>query len=420
MQKIAYLFVTIILLMLTTTSGRMGQVVAKEAGPIKDFSEEQAFGKDAKFLVSKVGAVVLGENPKGPRVVVVPAYQARVMTSTATGDQGTSYGWINYKQVTAGFTAGAQINVFGGEERFWLGPEGGQYSLFFSPGSKFEFSAWQTPPVIDTDNFKILKQTARSITCQHEAKLTNYSGTKFEFRIKRQVKLMSPKEMTESLGVEVSKVACVGYQTTNMLMNIGKKHWSKKDGVLSIWILGMYKPGPKTTVVIPYQVGSEQELGPVVNDAYFGKVPAKKLKVKEGVLFFSGDGTTRSKIGLSPQRAKNIAGSYDAERGVLTIVKYNQPPANVKDYVNSMWELQKQPYQGDVVNAYNDGPATPGSKPLGPFYEIETSGPAIALKSGEKYVHIQETYHFEASEDLLDPLAKKLLGVSLKEINEAL
>ncbi len=33
-----------------------------------------------------------------------------------------------------------------------------------------------------------------------------------------------------------------------------------------------------------------------------------------------------------------MAGSWDAEAGVLTIVKYNQPDASVTEYVNSMWE----------------------------------------------------------------------------------
>ena len=27
------------------------------------------------------------------------------------------------------------IYVFGGEERFWLGPEGGQFAIFFAPGA---------------------------------------------------------------------------------------------------------------------------------------------------------------------------------------------------------------------------------------------------------------------------------------------
>ena len=364
-----------------------------------ELSTDRNFGDDVQFLSEHVGAIVLGDSATGPRVVVVPSYQARVMTSSATGDAGTSYGWINYEQVEKGLTAGAQINVFGGEERMWFGPEGGQYSIFFKPGAKFDFSLWQTPPVIDTEAFEVVEQSAQSVTCRHDSKLLNHSGTSFDIRIERQVELLSAETITKSLGVDVSQVACVGYRTSNQLTNIGEKAWNKKDGLLSIWMLGMYKHGPETTIVIPFKQGSEEELGPVVNDEYFGKVPADKLKVGKGVLFFSGDGTCRSKIGLSPQRATNLAGSYDAARGVLTLVKYNKPPAEVTDYVNSMWELQEQPYVGDVVNAYNDGPAEPGAKPLGPFCELETSSPAFALQPNETGLHVQETYHFEGDRE---------------------
>ena len=36
------------------------------------------------------------------RVLVIPAYQGRVMTSSAAGDTGDSYGWINYKFIEKG------------------------------------------------------------------------------------------------------------------------------------------------------------------------------------------------------------------------------------------------------------------------------------------------------------------------------
>ena len=78
-------------------------------------------------------------------------------------------------------------------------------------------------------------------------------------------------------------------------------------------------------MVVPFAAGDEAKLGPKVNDAYFGKVPAERLVVKDDVLFFSGDGKYRSKIGLSPARAKPILGSYDAANGVLTIVQYTKP-----------------------------------------------------------------------------------------------
>ena len=182
----------------------------------------------------------------------------------------------------------------------------------------------------------------------------------------------------------------------------------------------MYKHGPQTTVVVPFNRGDEAELGPIVNDDYFGQVPADRLKVADGVIYFSGDGQHRCKIGLNPRRSTPVCGSYDAARRVLTIVKYNQPDAAVTDYVNSKWELQQEPFAGDVINAYNDGPAEPGAQPLGPFYELETSSPAFALMSGQTGEHIQSTFHFEGTLESLDRTSRKLLGVSLAQIESGL
>jgi hypothetical protein len=90
------------------------------------------------------------------------------------------------------------------------------------------------------------------------------------------------------------------------------------------------------------------------------------------------------------------------------------------DYVNSMWEIQDHPYRGDVVNSYNDGPPEPGAKPLGPFYELETSSPAAVLKPGQTIMHLHRTFHLQGSETDLDSIAKATLGVSIQEIKSAL
>jgi hypothetical protein len=181
----------------------------------------------------------------------------------------------------------------------------------------------------------------------------------------------------------------------------------------------MFQPSPGTTIAVPFREGPEAGLGRVVNDAYFGEVPAERLVVGEGVLFFSGDGRHRSKIGLSPRRARPRLGSYDAERGALTIVTFDLPEG-ATEYVNSMWRIQEDPFAGDVVNSYNDGPAAPGAKPLGPFYELETSSPATALAPGEGLTHVHRTFHLEGGAPELDALARRLLGVGIERIRAAL
>jgi hypothetical protein len=207
----------------------------------------------------------------------------------------------------------------------------------------------------------------------------------------------------------------VAFESSNTVTNVGRNAWQPKSGLVSIWILGMFTPSPETTIAIPFQPGAEQTLGPVVNDAYFGKVPSDRLRIVEPVIFFRGDGQYRSKIGLPPRRATSFAGSYDAARRVLTLVQYTRPPG-AANYVNSMWEMQRDPYKGDVINSYNDGPPAPGKPPLGPFYELETSSPALALGAGQAVTHVHRTVHLTGPEQELDELARATLKVGVADI----
>lgn len=388
-------------------------------------SAGEGFAQDVAFMKEHTRTVLLQHGDAA--VAVAPDYQGRVMTSTFDRNGGPSFGWINRPVIEKGLLSDEEkkgrleehIYIFGGEERFWLGPEGGQYALFFKPGSKFEFSDWVTPPAIDTEPFELVEQTASSAKFTHTTKLTNYSGTEFRVGIERTVKLLSKQDASKLLGVELGGgLRMVGYETDNWITNNGADTWKPETGLISIWILGMYNPSPQTTVVIPFKEGEEKTLGPKVNDAYFGKVPPEYLQVEEDKLFFRGDGTRRGKIGVTPQRSKGIAGSYDAAGQVLNIVTYNVQDAP-HGFVNSMWELQDKPYAGDAINSYNDGSPEPGTAPLGPFYELETSSPAAALGPGETMKHVQRTFHIQGSEEELDPLAKRLLGVSLNAIKSA-
>ncbi len=379
---------------------------------------ENSFKDDVEFLKKYVSVITLKDGETGGEIAVVPEYQGRVMTSSADGDEGLSFGWINRKLIESKKFE-PHINVFGGEDRFWIGPEGGQYGIFFAPNTPFDFEHWQTPAVIDTEPFDVVSQNDKQVIFRKEAKLKNWSGTEFQILIDRTVSVLSKEQIAGALGVRISQnIKYVGVESKNRITNTAE-NWSKEKGLLSIWILGMFNPSPDTTIVIPFLPGPENELGPKVNDAYFGKVPPERLVVKDNVLFFSGDGQYRSKIGISPKRALSVFGSYDAKNKVLTIAQYSKP-SSPKPYVNSMWEMQKDPYGGDVINSYNDGPVGPGQKPLGPFYELETSSPAEELKKGEYVEHTHRTFHFTGGEKELNYLTEEIFGVDLQTIQNAL
>jgi len=386
--------------------------------------EPGAFASDQAFLEEHTDAITLSQGDAA--VVVVPAYQGRVMTSTYDKKSGPTFGWINRPVIERGFLSEEErkgrleehIYIFGGEERFWLGPEGGQYALYFKPGDKFEFDDWKTPAVIDTEPFHLVDKTESSATFERQATLENYSGTLFDMGIERTIKLLDKASVEMLIGSKLSEgIRMVAYETDNRLTNRGENAWTPEGGLPSIWLLGMYNPSPSTTIVIPFKAGSEDELGPKVNDTYFGKVPEAYLTVEEDVLFLKGDGTYRSKIGVNDKRSLGVAGSYDAAGKVLTILTYNVQEAP-HGFVNSMWEFQDEPYAGDVINAYNDGPPEPGVAPMGPFYEIESSSPAAALAPGESMQHIQKTIHLHGTEEELNPIALKVFGVSLERIKK--
>jgi hypothetical protein len=178
----------------------------------------------------------------------------------------------------------------------------------------------------------------------------------------------------------------------------------------------MYVPSPGATVVLPYKQGNEDELGKIITDDYFGKVPSERLLVDSGFIFFKCDGKYRSKIGISPKRAIPFSASYDEDNQVLTIVNYSLPGSDF--YVNSEWKIQDNPFSGDAANSYNDGPVADGSQ-MGPFYELESSSPAAQLKSGESLTHFHRTFHFHGTEEKLNYILQQSMGVSLEKVKQA-
>src|SRR5882757_7065573 len=89
-----------------------------------------SFGYDLDFLREHDNVIVLQTDQGKAQVIVSAKYQAKVFTSTADGYKGQSFGWIHYKAFTG--SEDPHMNAYGGENRIWLGPEGGKYSLFFS------------------------------------------------------------------------------------------------------------------------------------------------------------------------------------------------------------------------------------------------------------------------------------------------
>lgn len=369
---------------------------------------QSAFEKDLAFL-RKYDDSVIVLSRGGSRVIVSPKYQAKVFTSTP-GD-GSSFGWINYKMFNA--EPDPHMNAYGGENRIWLGPEGGPYSLFFPRGFEMSFANWKIPPAFDTEPWDLVSASDTMAVLKKNARLANYVGTQLNLTIDREVRILDKATIKQWLGIQYGgDMSVVGYFTKNSITNTGKEQWSDSTGVPCIWMLDMFPPSPNTTIIIPYKKNGTSK---PANTDYFGEIPAERIKYADSTLFFKADGKMRGKLGILPASAKNIAGSYDEDKKILTIALFDVN--SMAAYLNQEWDTKKPPFSGDAVNAYNDGRLSDGRQ-LGPFYELESVSPAAFLAPNQTLTHRHSVFHFTGNEDALDPICRQTLGVSLQQVKE--
>jgi len=221
------------------------------------------FDEEVAFLRAHGAKVEIVASGTG-HIAIAPDYQLRVMTSEVA-PHGRSLGFVHHAFIEAG-KHGTQFDNYGGEDRFWLGPEGGQWGLYFPPGAKYEFGLWQTPHDLQEGAMK-------------RVAVTNHLGTKLEVEVERHIDVApTPTELPAG-------VTWVGFTSRNVITNRGARPISDKDGLISIWILGMYAPAPDTKIIVPFGKGD----GPTVNDRYFGKVPAERLVVHDAELVEDAD-----------------------------------------------------------------------------------------------------------------------------------
>ena len=383
--------------------------------------EEMPYGKVRGFLSEHTRVVELS-GERGARVAVCPEWQGRVMTSTCGGDDGPSFGFVNRSFIEAG-KLDPRFNNYGAEDRMWLSPEAGRFSLWFAPGAAQTLANWHTPPALNAGPYEAAS-TAGDASCRmsRRMQLQNASAARFDLAVTREVRLLGGEDLQRLFGraagpMLAGGVRRVAYETVNSIRNCGPD-MHRDDGMVSIWILGMLNAGPETVIVVPYRPGEEESLGPAVKSDYFGPVPADRLKILPEAILLRADGQYRAKIGTSQRRAKNVLGSVDFASGTLTLVQFTMPDdPTCCDYMNNSWGLDAPaPYSGDVANAYNDGPPAPGVKGMGAFYEIESLSPAAALGSGQSLTHCHRTLHLQADRAVLDEIARAVFGVGLARI----
>jgi len=382
-------------------------------------AEADNYGAVRDFLVAHTKVFELtGE--QGERVAICPEYQGRVMTSSCGDLEGRSLGWVNKTFIEKG-ASDPHFNNFGGEDRLWLAPEGGPFSLWFAPGPDQKLANWLTPPALNEGAFQIVSDKDEpNYRLSRRMKLQNAAKSQLDLEVTREIRLQKLHHFGKLFGSEAqsavssAKLRMVGFQSINTITNHGPA-MTQERGLVSIWSLGQFPAGPRTYIILPYKEGPESSLGPVVNGDYFGRVPPDRLRISAQAIWFLGDGKYRSKIGVAQPRVKPMAGSINLAQGLLTLVHFTMPadPTNFS-YLNNNWGAQKEPYRGDVFNSYNDGAPEPGKPALGGFYELESLSPAAQLPTGKSLSHTHTTFHIEGDAASLARVAKAALGVDVR------
>ncbi len=347
---------------------------------------------------------------EGSRVALSPTLQGRVLTS-CTSESSPGFGWLNHKLIKSGKNQ-PHINAYGGEDRFWLGPEAGQYSIFFKQGESFTQNNWQTPACIDSEPFQLLEHTLQSALLTKKCGFKNYQNQPFEIEIKRRISIIPQGDAINSLNdVALDKITCVGYRSENAVKNSSQSPWQQSTGLLNIWILGKFKPGQNCWAIIPTQQNA------FINQNYFEADLSKMLIERSTFSLLHVDGGQKAKIGVSPKHDKNVLGSFDFHTNTLTVVIYKTDKSQV--FLNSEWNMQDKPFEGDVLNVYNDGPDENGTV-LGPYFELETSSSSRELHPEEQIEHTHTTLHFTGNFDELNKIANQLLETDLNTIKNTI
>lgn len=373
--------------------------------------ERTAYEQDVAFLRSHdPNLVVLSRGDVS--VATSPKYQGKVFTSTATGAE--SFGYLNNDAFEAA-APDPQFNGYGGENRLWIGPEGGPLSVYFDAGVPHTGEHWYVPAEIDREPWDLVSHDSASVVFAKAGSVRNRKGTGFDFRLDRLVRLLTAEEIANDLGGSegsrttslLGALNIVAYHTDNRLTNAGEEGWTREGGTLCLWALDMLPASDSAVVIYPLR-----EQAPVERFvSYFDDMTDRHRRVVDGALLFRADGSFRSKIGLSPKHATGRGGSIDLVNNILTVIEYDLDPDAA--YLGMEWEELVEPYAGDAATTYND--SSPGT-----FYEIESIGEAAFLGPGERASHGHTVYHLTGPQPALLEVAERLLGVSPSTVRDFL
>ncbi len=401
----------------TATAIVAGCGIIKENALDNDEPNLLAFGQDLTFFSQyNSDVLILGEGDS--LVAVSPKYQGRVLTSTYGGEKGPSLGWINH-ELLADNKIGLRSYLAGGEDRFGIGPQGGDFSLYFQQGAIHTVENWNAPASFSLDSWKLVASSKTQAKLEKDADFENAQGVRFKARAEREITVLNRTQVSEILGIEIpSTVKLVAFQSLNKLTNTGETKWSPTTGLVNISVQSCFNANKDVRVFIPYRSGETSKLGDVVRDNFHDASASgsDRLFIDPAYISFNTDGRNMSGIGVSAKRSEGIVVSYDAKNRLLTLVLYIKPSDNTRAYLRNSWRGASKRFEGDAISVFNNGPLARTSVAPDFFYEISTHSPALTLDVGQSQFHLQRTFHFTGSEYDLGLISYKLTGIAIGQL----
>ena len=360
-------------------------------------------------------------------VVVAPSLGGRVLCTGFEGVEGDTDSYILEDKIKKGAAPtgrGAVWSNFGGEERFWLAPEGGKFALFFREGEEQAIANYLIPNSLNSARFGVTAKAedGTSVTFAAPIQLTNSRGMRFDFQVKRKIEVLQSCPYALGYG---DKLDFVGFESKSWVKNGGRAALSRQTGAVAVWTLGQYPVKDHTVIIVPFRPGPNSELGKPLNTQYFKtdvvditKVPKGRSyndywTVKDNYALIKANGSIGTKIEMWPQRALGRIASIDLASFSLTIVEFRMYPR--LDYLASYWlPYSGDPFQGAAISIFVLGKGA--GIPL--FYELETLSPALFLHPSEEYCHISRTYHLRGEKVSIGEILGRHFNVDLGTLQE--
>jgi hypothetical protein len=370
---------------------------------------------DVKELLRQTGndAYELRGRHGRPLVLVAPSLSARVMATSFDGENGCVNGFIDARAFREGMRD--IWDNWGGEERYWLAPEGGQFGLMFQ-GKENCFANYHVQSGFNNQSYSVtnFKNGDNSLTMEGGFELRNAVGTQFTVHCTRRITAFDACPYAVGGGPDVDSV---GFESASTIVNAGDNTWTRASGCLAHWHLGQFLPGPRVIAIIPFQQGVCPD--PPVREDYFrdfcidGKMPKERYWIRDGFVLFKADGKCRTKIGQNRTRATGLLASYNLDSDTMTFLEYDFYPR--LEYAASYWYEQSDPFHGDCISFSAEGPDVKGG-PDGRCYELEALSPAMFLAPGQSFTFRTRTMHMRGPRHALEFICRRQLGVEVSTL----